>query len=403
MTKTICLFVSLLIISNSAWSAQRFLRTSSEGLLHDSLHCASRYLPTVRFFSSTHHCLAKATLPSDGTIQPQAQTFSYPTFDAAFKYVMKDPVIRLSFLQTFAPDEKITKSVELSEYLNPLQAHHDARAILDHREVKKLMAGISRKKPAHVSLSLSGKPYADGGKILHALAKGYGKILGAFPRAERNSQVDLLCKTQTGNYTLVELQVIPQNYWDKRALAYAAKVYGDQLKQGDKWGDLKRVIAINILGSGPKAYEHWSTEEIGKGMRHYKFRDEKGRILEDGIELIQYSIMHINKSSKDVEFREWVDYFDSAHTRTMDYLKVIKTEAVKQAYRKLLRSNWPKEVNDLYDQQEKDFSRYSDNTKKEIEKGKVEGKIEALKEVTKMIKDGKTVQEIELAIKKEKK
>lgn len=44
--------------------------------------------------------------------------------------------------------------------------------------------------------------------------------------------------------------MIPQNFWDKRALVYAAKVYSSQMKEGDQWKDLKRIICVNILGGG---------------------------------------------------------------------------------------------------------------------------------------------------------
>ena len=54
----------------------------------------------------------------------------------------------------------------------------------------------------------------------------------------------------------------------------------------------------------------------------------------------------------------------------------------------MIRRNWPEEVSALYEQQEKDFERYSDNTQKEIEKGKAV----ALEEVAKnLLKDGMSV------------
>lgn len=69
--------------------------------------------------------------------------------------------------------------------------------------------------------------------------------------------LDLLCKLANGELVLVELQVIPQDFWDQRALAYCSSVYCRQLSKGSTWGDLKRVIGINILGGGKEDKRHW--------------------------------------------------------------------------------------------------------------------------------------------------
>ncbi len=48
--------------------------------------------------------------------------------------------------------------------------------------------------------------------------------------------MDFVCKLNTGETALVEMQVAPQDYWDRRALAYAAALYGNQMREGTKWG-----------------------------------------------------------------------------------------------------------------------------------------------------------------------
>ena len=70
----------------------------------------------------------------------------------------------------------------------------------------------------------------------------------AILQQERNSQLDILCKLDNGDYVAVEIQVVKYNYWDNRALTYISSLYGNQLRRGDKWEDLKKVIGINILG-----------------------------------------------------------------------------------------------------------------------------------------------------------
>ena len=50
-----------------------------------------------------------------------------------------------------------------------------------------------------------------------------------------------------GQYVHVELQVVPQNFWENRALAYASS---KQITKGGSWSKLRIVISINILGGG---------------------------------------------------------------------------------------------------------------------------------------------------------
>lgn len=101
--------------------------------------------------------------------------------------------------------------------------------------------------------------------------------------------MDCVCLLENEQYAHVELQVIPQNYWDSRALAYASSVYSRQLGSGESWSRLGRVISINILGGGRNGIRHWVGEN--DFMRHYHFRDEAGHTI-DGIEVIQYSIFN---------------------------------------------------------------------------------------------------------------
>ena len=302
--------------------------------------------------------------------------FSCPIYDAAFKYVMSDPAIRLSFLQTFAPNEHITSSIELSEYLTPLAEHKKARETVHSKSVVSLMERIKAiPKSKDISVILEG--LKGDSEALWQLAYHYEQILKVFPDPHRNSRVDLLCTVDGGSHILVEIQAIPQNFWDKRALAYAAKIYGDQLKRGGNWSEIKRVVGINILGNQPMDYSHWRGEDVGNGIRHYKFQDDAGRVIEDGIEIIQYAVEHINPpTGSDVTFAEWVDYFKRANERSMAYLESIRTEAVKNAYLKLRLDEWPESIKERYNQQVEDFGKYSQNTDYEIAKGKAEGKAE---------------------------
>ena len=59
----------------------------------------------------------------------------------------------------------------------------------------------------------------------------------AFPKAKYNGTMDFVCKLANGDFSLVEMQVLPKDNWDERALAYAAAFYGKQIGKGQNWFD----------------------------------------------------------------------------------------------------------------------------------------------------------------------
>ena len=71
--------------------------------------------------------------------------------------------------------------------------------------------------------------------------------------------MDFVCELDNDNgFALVEMQVLPDDSWDTRALAYVAAFYGNQLSKGAEWKDLRKVVGINIsLGGGSDNSTHW--------------------------------------------------------------------------------------------------------------------------------------------------
>lgn len=126
-------------------------------------------------------------------------------------------------------------------------------------------------------VSINGKVMRHIGKLLRKLAHHYPDIAGLLPKKEYDGRFDLLCRIQGGELVLVEMQVLPQDFWDQRALAYACSVYCRQMEVGMKWGDIKRVISVNILGGGRQDIRHWPREKDFK--QHYCFRDDAGHTM----------------------------------------------------------------------------------------------------------------------------
>jgi predicted transposase/invertase (TIGR01784 family) len=95
----------------------------------------------------------------------------------------------------------------------------------------------------------------------------------SFPKVKYDGTMDFVCQTDNDEYVMVEIQVAPQNCWDKRALVYVTGVFGNQLSKDRDWKHIKNVIDINILGGGNIDQAHW-TDTPGQYVRHYKVQEQ---------------------------------------------------------------------------------------------------------------------------------
>ncbi len=361
MIKRFSALVFVLILSSSAWSSQRFLRAGTEELMRDGLHCASRCLPTARFFSNTPH--------------RRAQVYTIPTYDAAFKWVLSDNDIRPSFFHAFIPGVNIKSSERLDEHMNPIEKLQTLREFLHKDTTLDAVRDLSGSGAYVVKPSSPGKqPNKDDAAtaFLTEMVGRFDEIKVSFPRPRYDGTMDFVCKLDNNDYALVEMQVIPQDYWDRRALAYAAAFYGNQLSRGQAWKHIRKVIGVNILGGGKDDKVHWS-DTPGHFMRHYKFEDQlngKGRFI-DGIELIQYSIMQAT-TLPDREKQDWVTFFKEArYMSEKDVENRIQTKAVKQAFERAKLSKLPADVQAAYEAEDKEYDRYSQHTAEQVKKGEI--------------------------------
>ena len=103
--------------------------------------------------------------------------------------------------------------------------------------------------------------------------------------AKKQSVVDVLCKDENGVQLIIEMQVAPQEGFEKRAQYYAAKAYSRQLNKGKKEGaryiDLKAVIFIaisdNIIftSKNNRSLEFNLEIILGKLEKYNNYKDDK--------------------------------------------------------------------------------------------------------------------------------
>ena len=308
------------------------------------------------------------------------QVYGIATYDALFKYVLSEDSIRPSFFRAFIPDLDIVSSERLDDHMNPLQRLQLLRSFLNADHTSEVVSRLSTDPKTKVSSSFGelGDPQATA--FLHELLGRFEELQIAFPEQKYDGTMDFVCRLSNGELALVEMQVRPQNYWDRRALAYVALCYGNQLYKGDQFQHIKKAIGINILGGGKDALKHWqsSPEEY---VRHYKFQDQlnnKDRII-DGMELIQYSIMNAPKDPLTQEQNDWITFFKEGHLMTEEKVKeTIQTESVRVAFRRAKLNELPAKVLSGYEAEDTQYERYSDFTDKKVEEGREEGREEGI-------------------------
>jgi len=197
-------------------------------------------------------------------------------------------------------------------------------------------------------------------EFLRGILAHFEDLQKALPKQKYGGAVDCLCELDTKELALVEVQVLPQDYWDRRALAYVAAFYANQLTRGQHWKTIKKVIGVNIMGGGKGDKAHWPTKPE-EYRRHYKFQDQlQPTNYIDGIELIQYSVMNTPQGVSDMAQRDWLVFFKKGHAMSeAEVANQIHTPAVLEAFERIKLQDLPQEVMVDYEVQDKEFDRFS--------------------------------------------
>lgn len=325
MTKRIFLFVSLFILSEDSIGLQTLLKGGSEQFFSRSLHSASRrYQSPKRFFSSTP---LNDQIPVSG-VSKSMQVFTRPTYDRIAKYVLsEDESVRVDILRAFTGISTLSSATQLDEHYNPFDPLHNLRKLINSTSSQNLFETI--RDSSTMELSIDGKKNNKAPEILRGLSVLYGDLAHAFPDSRYRSTVDFLCETDFG-YITIEFQVAKQDYWDKRALAYIASIYGNQLRPEKDYFQIQNVIGVNLLGDGSAPY--WKD---GDFMRDYTFINQRGSKHKiPAMRLIQYSLGDVDFNHEDLKqndrLRQWIEFFKSAHEK--ESMPPSIDEPVKKAY-----------------------------------------------------------------------
>ena len=174
--------------------------------------------------------------------------------------------------------------------------------------------------------------------------------------AKKQSVVDVLCKDENGVQLIIEMQVSPQEGFEKRAQYYAAKAYSRQLNKGKEEGaryiDLKAVIFIAITDNTifkDKIFYKSDHIILDKESYAHDLKDFSFTF----IELPKFKITDINLLTNIVE--KWCFFFKNADkTSEADLRKLIGSDdVIERAYEELNQFNWTEDELLTYEQETK--------------------------------------------------
>ena len=161
--------------------------------------------------------------------------------------------------------------------------------------------------------------------------------------AAKQSAVDVLCTDELGKHYIVEMQVAKGKGFEKRAQYYAAKAYGGQLMEREKYSQLKEIIFIAITDfvMFPDKTQYKSDHVIlDKATYSHDLKDFSFTFLE---------LPKFNKTIDELHTitEKWAYFFKHADaTHEEDLVKLIGSDDVmKRAYDELNRFYWtPQEL-----------------------------------------------------------
>ena len=304
---------------------------------------------------------------SDYEPDKRKQVFAHPTYDFTAKYMLDDDNVRLDFVKTFANLNDVESTTKLDD-----KSLTNFREFICKRETKSFLKQLEQKPDSFIFK----EKLSDGKELDNTAAKdlivglqeNYNDLSEILPQ-ERNSQLEFLCKLKNGDHVAVAVQIAKKENLDNRVLAYVSSVYGNQLQKGDKWGELKKVIGINILGGGEQDVQHWKDETAH--IRHYIMQDKNNsNNVINGLELIQYSLGDSDLKSPffegKKELKDWLHLFKNAQNEKEVPQDV--SDEVKMAYERLKIEEMPKEIRELYIEEEGWFEQFSEHWEKLKEK-----------------------------------
>ncbi len=198
-------------------------------------------------------------------------------------------------------------------------------------------------------------------------------------RNDKLSILDIKAKSETGKRYNIEIQITDDADYDKRALYYWAKLYTEQLTEGEDYGNLFKAIGIHILHfiSIPKVDKYHN-------VFHVKER-ETGLPYFTDLELHTIELKKFSEGSNAeplvVKVKDsldmWVAFLTRHDLLNKEHLPAqLDSPVLKKALNVLDRMHFAPDEREAYEDHLKWLRAEASTLKKYEEKGRLEGRLE---------------------------
>ncbi|SHK48195.1 Rpn family recombination-promoting nuclease/putative transposase [Tepidibacter formicigenes] len=204
---------------------------------------------------------------------------------------------------------------------------------------------------------------------------------------DKEGILDVRAKTKDGTQIDIEVQLTDEHNMEKRTLFYWSRLYSKELKKGQNYNKLNKVITINILD--------FKYLEIDKfHSKFHLWEDEiKDYMLTDLVEIHFIEIPKFrelpNKNLKEDKLQRWLTFFNQDISEE-ELKELIAMDAdIKRAEKRLEYLSSDPKMREIYEAREKALhdriSRMENAMEKGIKKGKKIGEEKAKIDIAKKL------------------
>lgn len=208
--------------------------------------------------------------------------------------------------------------------------------------------------------------------------------------AQKQSIVDVLCQDQTGSRYIIEMQVANYAGFQERAQYYACKAFISQMKAGEPYQGLDKVIFLAFTNfdvfPGKAAYK---SEHVVLDKKTYEHNLDKLSFTFIDLPKFDRAMQQRKAKVEDLSLEEKFYYFlyHAPVTTAEEFSRIIKNSPIiEKAYKELNSVYWSDEDIFRYEQAEKRFKDYvatmsyqrQEGIKEGIKEGRKEGRKEGI-------------------------
>ncbi|MDE5736927.1 MAG: Rpn family recombination-promoting nuclease/putative transposase [Oscillospiraceae bacterium] len=212
------------------------------------------------------------------------------------------------------------------------------------------------------------------------------------------TRLDILLETD-GKIINIEMQVARKEDYKERALFYWARMYNNELKEGETYDEISRCICINVLNFTMfECSDYHSSFSVREDTRHELLTD---RMQIHFLELPKVEkISEKSEAEKEDTLQLWMQLFKAKSKEELEVLKTTTIKEIQTSVNVIYDLSEDEQIRERVRQREKAEQDYYSDIAHAKAKGKAEGLVEgAANERTNLIAKwkakGKTEKEIQ--------